>query len=334
MRWIRQSRGGIEGSAGQDQRDLGTCIEARHPWIAVAVQRGQIVWQLGPDLATTWRSAAKPFQLATCLELLGDPSLQDEELAVGAASHSAELRHVRWVRAVLARFDVAESDLQCGAHPPVHGPAAEAVLRAGEQFSAIHNNCSGKHAFMVAVAARHGWPMDYRPPEHPLQQAILRQVTGWTGVTSRLGIDGCGVPTFCLPLSAIAQAWAALATAMGGHLPGDRLGPVGRAMARHPDLTSGTERLDESVVRLCQVPMAAKIGAQGLFCMALPDRQMGIAVKVLSGCSDALPTAIAATLGHVAADVWQEPPAWRFREVRNVVGHLVGLYCDAAEPGW
>ena len=332
MRWIVQTRGGLDGADDPATGQPFCAVESRHPWVAVAVQRGQIVWQLGPDIATTWRSAAKPFQLATSLALLGDPCLPQEELAVGAASHSAEPRHLRWVRAILARFDVAESALLCGTHPPVFGPAADAILRRGGAFSAVHNNCSGKHAFMLAAAARQGWPLDYRPPEHPLQRAILARVQQWTGHPVQCALDGCGVPTFCLPLSGIARAWAVLAEAMVDEADPTRLGRIGQAMARYPDLTSGTERLDESVVRHCATAMVAKIGAQGLFCMALPDRGMGIAVKVLSGCSDALPTAVSAALAEVAPDVWQEPPLWRFREVRNVAGRLAGLYSDAADP--
>jgi len=332
MRWIVQTRGGSEPGDGAGGLRYDTCVESRHPWVGCAVQRGRVVWQSGHDVETTWRSAAKPIQLATSIASLGDPWLREEELAIGAASHSGEPRHVRWVREVLARFDVAESDLKCGAHPPVHAPSADALAREGEQASAIHNNCSGKHAFMLAAAARNGWPLDYRPADHPLQRAILERVVEWSGQEPRLAVDGCGVPTFCLHLSAIARAWSVVAEAMADPLDRTRLGKIGLAMAAHAGLTSGTERLEESVVRHCGVPLAAKIGAQGVFCMALPDRGLGIAVKVLSGVSEALPAAVSATLRAVAADAWTEPPLWRFREVRNVVGRLVGFYSDSAGP--
>lgn len=319
---IVQTRGGIDGT-------LATVIEARHPWSAAAVVDGQLVWQRGDDLETTWRSAAKPLQLAVCLELLGKPNLRDEELAIGAASHSGEPSHLRWVREVLARFDVAEADLRCGTHPPVHEASAQAILRADGDFSAIHNNCSGKHAFMLAAAARQRWPLDYRPPEHPLQQRILAQVSAWTGCQPRLAVDGCGVPTFCLPLSAIARGWAVLAAAMTPGAEPALLGAVGRAMAAQAWLTSGTGRLDESIVRHAAEPLAGKVGAQGLFCIALPQRRMGLAIKVHSGSSEALPAAVASALRQAAPGAWREPEAWRLREVRNVAGLLVGWYGDA-----
>lgn len=330
-RWIDQTRGGLTIANGAPT-DLAACVESRHPWSAVAVQRGQVVFSAGQNGTTPWRSAAKPLQLATCLEVLGDPWLQDEELAVGAASHSGEPQHLRWVRQILARFDVAEGDLRCGTHPPVHGPSADQVLRDGGQFSDIHNNCSGKHAFMLASAARMGWPLDYRPPDHPLQQRILANVVQWCGETPVLALDGCGVPTFCLSVQGIARAWSVIAEAMADDLDRTRLGRIGRAMAAHPELTSGTDRLDESVVRHARVPMAAKIGAQGVFCIALPDRGMGLCVKVWSGSTEALPAAIAAALREAAPDAWREPAAWRFVEVRNVAGRLAGLYADAGLP--
>lgn len=330
MPWIVQTRAGL-GQADSATADLGVCVESRHQWSAIGVQRGQIVYQSGPSGVTPWRSAAKPIQLATCLELLGDPWLQPQELAVGAASHSGQPQHIRWVREILARFDVAESDLRCGAHPPLHLPSAAEVLRSGGEYSDIHNNCSGKHAFMLATAARKGWPLDYRAPEHPLQQQILARVREWSGDNPQLALDGCGVPTFCLPLTAIARAWSVIAEAMVDDLDRTRLGPIGRAMATHPELTSGCERLDESIVRHAGGQMAVKVGAQGVFCIAIPDRGLGLAVKVWSGCGDALPCAVSAALSEVAPDLWQEPPAWRFVEVRNVVGRLAGLYCRSQD---
>ena len=104
----------------------GPCVEARHPFSAVRVQAGRVDTWLGAPVSSTWRSAAKPFQLACALELLGDPDLDETELAVGAASHSGEPVHVDLVRSLLQRFGVQESDLRFAAHPPAHiiSPAA------------------------------------------------------------------------------------------------------------------------------------------------------------------------------------------------------------------
>ena len=105
-----------------------------------------------------------------------------------------------------------------------------------------------------------------------------------------------------------------------------RLGRIGRAMARHPELTSGTGRLDLDVVRHVREPVAVKIGAQGLFCLAFPERGLGVALKVHSGSGDALPAATSAVLSRVMGDAWGEPEGWALRDVRNVVGRSVGAW--------
>lgn len=311
----------------------GSCIESVHPFSAVAVtDDGQPMRVLGEDRPTTWRSAAKPFQLAVALELLGDPEMPPESLAVGAASHSAEPVHLALVRGLLDRFRLDPAGLRCGAHPPAHVPTAEAILRAGGSFSDLHNNCSGKHAFMLAAALHQGWDPDYRPPTHPLQRAIVDRVASWTGTSLALATDGCGVPTFCLRLSGIARAWMRLAVAMAAE-PEGRMGRIGGAMAAHPHLTSGTGRFDLAVAGLATEAVAVKIGAMGVFCVALPARRMGVAVKVHSGNTDALAAALPAVLQAFAPGSLVVPADWSFRCVHNVVGAVVGSWDVAKGVG-
>ncbi|MCB9611016.1 MAG: asparaginase [Sandaracinus sp.] len=302
----------------------GPIVEAVHPFSAVVVQGDAVAERFGSDVTTTYRSSAKPFQLAVSLEALGDPDVSDEELAVGAASHSAEPAHLSLVAGLLERFDLDEAALRCGAHPPMHAPSAERILREGGRFTNLHNNCSGKHTFMRAACDAQGWAPDYRDPEHPLQRRVADAITEASGARGELATDGCGVPTFGLPLSAIARGWARIAEAMRDD--DARLGRIGRAMARHPELTSGTGRLDLDVVRHVREPVAVKIGAQGLFCLAFPERGLGVALKVHSGSGDALPAATSAVLSRVMGDAWGEPEGWALRDVRNVVGRSVGAW--------
>lgn len=312
----------------------GHVVESVHPFSAVAVRCGlegpEVVWEVGADVTLPWRSAAKPFQLAVSLELLGDPAVSELELAIGTASHSGEDAHVELVRGLLARFDVGEWDLRCGVHPPMHTASMENVLRKGGRFSEIHNNCSGKHAFMLAATSRQAWPLDYRPFDHPLQRRISHFVEQMTGETPTLAVDGCGVPCFCLTLSGIAEAYGRLTLAthrtMLGTASGDelRLGRIGKAMARHPEVTSGSERLDLSVVRHSLEPMLAKIGAQGVFCLGLPLRNLALAIKIHSGNGDALGAVLAWALEQVAPGAWHRGERWRFVEIRNWAGELVG----------
>jgi L-asparaginase II len=311
----------------------GPAVESVHPFSVAFVRDREEPVVLGADRVTTFRSASKPFQLATSLEVLGDPDLPDDELAVGAASHSAEPAHLAVVERILARFGLDASGLRCGAHPPVHEPSARAILRAGGEFTDLHNNCSGKHSFMLAAATRAGWAADYRPPSHPYQVLVRARLDAWADAASEIATDGCGVPTFIYPLSAVARAWSRVAIAMravdrgeGLAPPDARIGRVGWAMARRPDLTSGTGRLDLDVVRAAREPMAVKIGAMGLFCIALPARGAAIAVKVASGSGEALPAAVAWSLARFAPGAFAEPEPWALREVRNVVGLVVGSW--------
>ena len=256
--------------------------------------------------------------------MLGHPDVDETWLAVGAASHNAEPRHVALVESILARFNVEASGLRCGAHAPVHVPSAEALLRAGGHCSALHNNCSGKHAFMLAAAHHAGWAPDYRPLSHPLQQRVLANLSAWAGEVTGTATDGCGVPTFFLPLEAVARSWLAVARAMA---TGEgTLGKIGWAMARHPELTSGIGRLDLDVVRYAHEPLAVKVGAMGLFCMALPNRGLSLAVKVEPGTNEALPAAVRWALDTFAPGAFSPPGAWELCQVRNVVGDVVGRW--------
>lgn len=198
------------------------------------------------------------------------------------------------------------------------------LLRQNGQFSDLHNNCSGKHTFMLAATHKHQWPLDYRPPDHPLQQHIYKRVAHWTGVQPGLATDGCGVPTFCLPLQNIAQSWRQIAVDMAENPMHSRLGRIGTAMAQHTYLTSGRDRLDLAVVDAARATMAVKVGAQGVFCIAIPQLQLGIAIKVHSGSSEALAPVIAHVLARVVPDLWQLPDLWPHLQVRNVVGDRVG----------
>lgn len=297
----------------------GGFVEAVHPFSVVAVGDGQILLDRGAPMRPPMRSSAKPFQLACALEVLGDPQLSSAELAVGAASHTAEPEHVALVRGLMERFGVAEHGLLCGGHAPLYTGAWEELIRQGQPISAIHNNCSGKHTFMRAASDHAGWDHDYRDPGHPLQQRIAAMMEELSGERPDAAIDGCGAPSWVLRLDSMARAWEQLAR---GSDP--RVQRVAEAMMANPRLTSGTGRLDLDVMRGRKEPLVVKIGAQALFCMALPERRIGIAVKVHSGSGPALGPAVAWALRTVAPGAWVEPAAWAWGALPNVIGKLVG----------
>jgi len=293
-------------------------VETIHPVSVRVWQPGAPLLGGGPDVASFWRSASKPFQLWASLSELDAgvvAALTERELAVGAASHNGEAGHVAVVEALLGRFGLEAGGLQCGAHLPAHEPTARATPTA----LPVHNNCSGKHTFMLAASTARGWDPDYRALTHPLQASVHRRVDELAGVHHGTGVDGCSVPTFHAPLSAQARAWAALAAAMAD---GDALlGRIGWAMHHAPWFMSGTDRLDLAVVQGASEPLAAKIGAEGLFCVALPRRRLGVAVKVHTGNTDALAVAVRAVLAELGVGMAGE---WPWACVRNVRGVEVG----------
>ncbi len=309
----------------------GGLTETLHPVSAALWADGAVRWSVGPDIASFWRSGCKALQLTSSLNNLPAEivaGLTEQELAIGAASHSAEPLHVERVVGLLDRFGLTEADLRCGAHRPMHEPSARALERKGEKPSQLHNNCSGKHTFMRAAARYSGWPADYRDPDHPLQRENLARMTEWMGEAPAVAVDGCGVPSFHGRLSAMARAVARLAEEMGTRaVPGTgTTARIGWAMHRNPRFMSGEGRLDLLVVEGATEPLTVKVGAEGLFTIALPDRQAGLVVKCHTGNDAALAVAVAAVLDRVYPGILRADAVggWSWGTVLNVVGVRVG----------
>jgi L-asparaginase II len=308
--WVEQRRGHV--------------AEAVHRVHACAVDaRGQVLWRIGTDLVTTFRSSAKPFQLEVSWAQLPEAvraTLEPEDLALGAASHHGEPFHVARLTQLLGKLGRMSRHLYCGAHEPSAAEAAHAVYARGEQPQVLHNNCAGKHAFMAAATAASGDAEDYRPAQHPLQRAIadnLARRADYAALSSV--VDGCGAPCFVLPLSAMARCYAQLAeeTATGGSV----LGAIGRAFLAHPQLMSGSVSFDGWLI---EQGLVAKIGAQGLLCAALPRQGIGVAIKLESGVDVARPVATFALLSRAWPGLLRDPLPPLFSDVRNVVGDKVG----------
>ncbi len=271
------------------------------------------------------RSSAKPFQamplvLSGVADALG---LTDEELAVACASHNAEEPHLAAVRSILKKAHLSEEDLQNGAHPPLYAPAAAELARSGEEPETIHGNCSGKHAGMLAVCVHRGWETEsYRDPDHPLQLWILEIVARVCDLERDeilLGGDGCGVPSYGMPLKNLASGFARLAT--GENLPDDLAGAAQRirvVMQQHPYMVAGTERFDTAVMR--GTDLVSKSGAEAVFAAASPEG-WGLALKISDGASRALRPAALAALARRGVEVPGEPES---RPVRDLHGEIVG----------
>lgn len=276
-------------STGRIEVLRGEIVESVHRvHVAVADAVGQLRAGAGdPGLVTFARSAVKPIQALPLVDdgVLDAFGFSDRELALCCASHNGETEHVEVALAMLAGIGLEESTLACGAHPPFHEPAARALAEQGIEPGRIHNNCSGKHAGMLALARYHNWQVaGYHEAAHPVQQRMLEEMSTWSGVArDRIGIavDGCGVATFALPLEALARAFGRLADAAARGEPGPRR--IMQAAGRHPELIAGTGRLCTELSRAVGGRLLAKVGAEGMYCAAAPDAGLGIALKVEDG---------------------------------------------------
>lgn len=286
------------------------------------------------DVPIFLRSASKPFIAATIVAAgaVGRFGLEQREIAIIAASHGGEAGHVAAVRSILRKTGFAESDLQCGAHAPSYEPAAAALAREGIPYSAIHNNCSGKHAGILALARLLGAdPATYLEPDNPAQRRILEfcaRLSDEDPAGVPLGIDGCGIPVYALPLRRAALAFARFATL--SHVSdetAEALACVRAALAAQPFYVAGTGRFDSALIEASGGRAIGKAGAEGVHGDALLDPGLGLALKVIDGNRRAVPPAALALLRELGAiDARAEATLAPFArpQILNVAGRVVG----------
>ena len=278
----------------------GGVVEARHRVHAVAVQDGAVVVEAGDaGLVTFLRSSAKPLQALPLVRARKD--LTTEEIAIASASHLASSDQLAAVRSLLEKAPASEDELECGPAP-----------------SLIEHNCSGKHAGMLAVCRTNGWAVPgYRLETHPVQRGCLAEVVA----ASELGrdeiavaVDGCGVPTWALPLERIAFAFARFEKLDGGV-------EVAAAMRAHPELIRGPRAADTLLMR--ELPgWMAKGGAEGLLCAAGPGG-IGIALKVEDGATRAVRAGAAELLRRLGLETGELGVVPLENSRGEVVGELV-----------
>ena len=285
----------------------GGIVESQHR-VHVAVYRvddGLIASAGNPAHHSFVRSAIKMFQVMPFVEAGGVVhfGLTGEELALCTASHGGEPFHVAAARSILAKAKVTDAALVCGPHLPLHEPTAHAMIAAGEKPGRIHNNCSGKHAGMLACCVCHQWVTNgYHRPSHPLHQRIRSTLARWMRINAddiEHAIDGCGLPTFAIALDAVAEGCARFAAAAA-----DSTTPAATiftAMVEHPEFVAGTDRLDTDLMRVAGRRLIAKVGAEGFYCAAVPSRKIGVALKVEDGAKRAAEPALLAVLHHLDA---------------------------------
>jgi L-asparaginase II len=286
----------------------GGLVESRHRGaIAVADAAGKKIFAAGDGTRPVFpRSAVKPLQALPLVESGAAEkfALSDEELALCCASHSGEPAHVRGVERILTKAGFDASALACGTHWPASQSAATALARTGAAPSALHNNCSGKHAGFLCVArAMDVDPVGYWRPDHPVQRRVHTVLEDLTEVglpPDRRAVDGCSVPTWAVPLENLALAFAKFGSGRG--LAPERTAAAARLLAacvREPWYVAGTGRFCTEIMQLLGAQAMVKTGAEGVMCAALPALGLGVAIKCDDGAGRAAEALMAATLARL-----------------------------------
>jgi L-asparaginase II len=282
----------------------GQTVESVHRGaFAIANAQGEILLHQG-DIAHPIfpRSSVKAFQ---CVPLIESGAadrfgFNDQDIALACSSHNGEAEHVRVAASMLVKVGIEESAYECGSQWPDRMTDKFELIKADEGPRAIHNNCSGKHAGMLALAKHLGAPMhDYVKREHPVQQAVAAALDFYCEVetaNAAWGMDGCSVPTWAMPLKKLAIGFAKLLAS--NNPTGIR---IVRAVRNNPFLVAGTNKFDSKIMQA--VPrLFIKVGAEGVYCGAIPHAGLGFALKIDDGAVRGAEVAIANVLQ--ALDCW------------------------------
>ena len=275
----------------------GETVESVHAGhLSVIDGEGREIAALGDTSTVTYfRSAAKAFQLIPCITCGAADAFgfDEREIALAAASHSGEVVHISIAARMLSKIGLTEDDLKCGAHMPFSEADAKHMMRAGESPTQLHNNCSGKHAAMLAFAKHIGADLaTYDLPDNRIQKRILRCVADLAEVPEdeiAIGVDGCAAPNFALPVKAMAKSFINLISPSKFPEPTQQAcRRIVAAMMKYPELIGGSERLDTKLMQAAPGRIISKVGADGVWlCGVLPCERwpsgLGIALKIADG---------------------------------------------------
>lgn len=313
----------------------GGTLENQHQGsIAVVDTQGHLQAFAGdPHWLTFTRSTLKALQALPFLEAGGVERFgwSSREVALMCASHNGEERHIALADAMLRSAGLGVAALRCGCHVPLRFSFFDKAPPEQATFDARSNNCSGKHAGFLAYCVQHDLPLQsYLEPDHPLQQAIRRDVARVVGMAPdllKMGIDGCSAPNYAMPLSRLAYGYARLAQGAADRELGSSFAVLGHALTAHPDLVSGDGRNDLAFMQAGRGDWVSKVGADGVQVVASRSRGQAFAIKVMDANKPALFAAsveVMDQLGWLDADQQATLQPWRAAAIVNARGMQVG----------
>ena len=312
----------------------GPFLESVHHGHAVLCdETGDIVEAWGdPEQIVLPRSSSKMIQALPLIESGAAEafSLTSEHLALACASHQGARIHVDRVNTWLTDLGLGDDDLRCGAQATRDSVYHADMIKTGQQTCQVHNNCSGKHAGFLTLTQYLKAGPEYIDPDHPLQRQILE---AWERVTDEtsvgFGIDGCSAPNFATSLHGVARAMAHFASSSHESAAGQLVS----AMTAHPELVAGEERACTNLMRAMDGKVAIKTGAEGFFVAIIPERKLGLALKITDGATRASECALAAILARLGVLNPEHPETRKYlnAEIKNWRGVTTG-WQRAAPP--
>ncbi|MGB7202490.1 MAG: asparaginase [Pyrinomonadaceae bacterium] len=325
----------------------GETVESVHcGHLCIVDGEGKTIATLGePETTTYFRSAAKPFQAVPFITSGAADAFEftEEEIALACASHSGEPQHLRIVGQMLDKIGLSVDDLKCGAHAPFNETESHRLIRAGYKATPLHNNCSGKHAAMLAFAKHIGASLhDYDSLDNRIQKRILKCIADFTEVPEdeiKLGIDGCAAPNFALPVAAMAKSFINLISPTNFPEPTQAACKrIVTAMMNHPELIGGSERLDTMLMQAAPGKLISKVGADGVWlCGVLPCEKyptgLGIALKIADGDDyRGRPVIAVEILRWLGILNHNDLPLLSPMPIRNRRGDIVGKVASVTRP--
>jgi len=321
----------------------GETLESVHRGTLIVIDGdGKTIAEVGDASGVTfWRSAAKALQAIPLITSGAADAFgfTEKEIALACASHSGESFHTKLALEILEKLGLSEADLRCGAHSSFHKETSDAMKKAGESPTQLNNNCSGKHAGMLAFAKYSGADIEtYLSPENPVQQAILETVSLFTEIPEneiKIGIDGCSAPNFAVPISAMARAFAKLIKPPKDfdEKLKDACKRIVSSKLRFPEYVGGSVRLDTKIMQALPGKIICKVGAEGVWSAGvLPcekwEKGLAVALKIEDGNDNrARPVVVIELLRQLGMmDEKAEEILGEFSpmEIKNHLGMLVG----------
>lgn len=314
----------------------GNMVESAHCGMAAVVDhQGNLRASWGDIKRLVYpRSAVKPIQAIPLLETGAADhfELGDREIALACASHNGEPTHTEAVAQWLNKIDLDPHSLECGSHSPMDKSSADTLTRESIPLCSVHNNCSGKHTGFLSICQHLGWnPTGYIKAEHPVQNLVkdaLEYFTQHSFSNTQYGIDGCGIPVYGIPLVALARAMTVFTRPE--KLAANRSDAVVRireAMLKQPHYVAGKDRFDTIAMQTLTPNVILKTGAEGVYCAAIIDQGIGIALKIDDGATRASEVAIGAilaSLGAITNDTHDQLITKLKPTLLNVAGQKVG----------